>query len=402
MAQSSSRATAVTGGGCYRNSRDERLRQQFKPQRGLRPSRWVAFLGALTAAMGVAVGAVQPVASADVYAPTGFLASAPVDIGGRTIDPPASAPSLRVPALDGGEERVSNDKRPASISPSTTATAVEHRTSQPPEPEQLDDSTTPAEEERKPLPGVRRWQKISSAEFRRQVQAAGMDTAEFITPNIAYGTISEPGQQIHVVMIHRSAIEGMKVSPVERGREPVGAWAEAIGAAVGINANWYGPFDGPVVAAGEVYGGTDHGYTALFGFADDGRLVAQHHRAVNGSVDERIVEAVSGHPTLVHRREITTDFGEDPTFTARHPRTAIGATKSTDVIIAVVVDGRRRDANGMTGAETASLMARLGAANAVMLDGGGSSAMWIRERGVVNRPADPGRRVGNQIAFLDR
>ncbi len=295
-----------------------------------------------------------------------------------------------------------SDGQPGSFPPATTAAAVEQRTPWPIEPEQQDGTASKAEEEREFLPGAMRWQKISSAEFRRQVEAAGMDTAEFITPSVAYGTIFEAGQQIHVVMIHRSATEGMRVSPVARGREPVGAWAEAIGAVVGINANWYSPFDGPAVAAGAVYGGTDHEYTALFGFAADGRLAVQHHLATNRSVEKRIVEAVSGHPTLVHRGEITTNFGGDPTFTSRHPRTAIGATKSTDIIIAVVVDGRRRDAAGMTGAETASLMARLGAANAVMLDGGGSSAMWIREKGVVNRPADPGRRVGNQIAFLDR
>jgi exopolysaccharide biosynthesis protein len=47
-------------------------------------------------------------------------------------------------------------------------------------------------------------------------------------------------------------------------------------------------------------------------------------------------------------------------------------------------------------------MADLGAGHAVMLDGGGSSAMWIENRGVVNTQSDPGRRVGNQIAIFGR
>lgn len=42
----------------------------------------------------------------------------------------------------------------------------------------------------------------------------------------------------------------------------------------------------------------------------------------------------------------------------------------------------------------------LGASHAATLDGGGSSKMWIKDRGVVNSPSDPGRRVVNSVQVI--
>lgn len=71
----------------------------------------------------------------------------------------------------------------------------------------------------------------------------------------------------------------------------------------------------------------------------------------------------------------------------RHPRTAIGITDSKH-IIAVVVDGRTSESAGLTMKELSIVMKDLGCVNAMNLDGGGSSTMWIKNRGVVNHPSD--------------
>jgi hypothetical protein len=42
----------------------------------------------------------------------------------------------------------------------------------------------------------------------------------------------------------------------------------------------------------------------------------------------------------------------------------------------------------------------LGATHAATLDGGGSSKMWIKDRGVVNSPSDPGRHVVNSVQVI--
>lgn len=74
----------------------------------------------------------------------------------------------------------------------------------------------------------------------------------------------------------------------------------------------------------------------------------------------------------------------------RHPRTAIGARGRNRVLL-VTIDGRTESAAGMTLAELSDLMVSLKCRDAVNLDGGGSTTMWIRNEpfgGIVNMPCD--------------
>jgi hypothetical protein len=81
------------------------------------------------------------------------------------------------------------------------------------------------------------------------------------------------------------------------------------------------------------------------------------------------------------------------TFVAgRNPRTLAGV-RADGTLLLVTVDGRRPGWSvGMTLPEAARLMRRLGASDALNLDGSGSSTMVIRGE-VVNRPSD---RVGER------
>ena len=56
-------------------------------------------------------------------------------------------------------------------------------------------------------------------------------------------------------------------------------------------------------------------------------------------------------------------------------------------IIILVADGRHQQAVGLTLRELATIMEGLGCVDAVNLDGGGSSTMYLRNRGVVNHPS---------------
>ena len=83
-------------------------------------------------------------------------------------------------------------------------------------------------------------------------------------------------------------------------------------------------------------------------------------------------------------------FGSDIT-SGRNPRTAIGITARGELLL-LVVDGRRPGYSvGMTLAEVAALLARLGAVDAMVLDSGGSSTMFFDGR-VVNSPSDGAER----------
>jgi hypothetical protein len=79
--------------------------------------------------------------------------------------------------------------------------------------------------------------------------------------------------------------------------------------------------------------------------------------------------------------------------TARHPRTAFGLSADRETAWMVVVDGRQLLSAGATLPEMTEIFLRLGAADALNLDGGGSTAMVVLEEGgprVLNSPIHGG------------
>lgn len=99
---------------------------------------------------------------------------------------------------------------------------------------------------------------------------------------------------------------------------------------------------------------------------------------------------------------------DDRTFvTRRHNRTALGVREDGTTVL-MVVDGRfKGTAEGFTLEELERVMKWLGCTDAINLDGGGSSTMYVKDSGVVNYPSDNGehnhegaRRVSNAILVL--
>jgi hypothetical protein len=85
-----------------------------------------------------------------------------------------------------------------------------------------------------------------------------------------------------------------------------------------------------------------------------------------------------------------------------HPRTAIGIDRDTGQLQLLVIDGRQSFSRGATMKELAKLFQRLGAEDALNLDGGGSSIMVARQSDgslrAVNSPSDGHpRRVANGL-----
>jgi hypothetical protein len=82
----------------------------------------------------------------------------------------------------------------------------------------------------------------------------------------------------------------------------------------------------------------------------------------------------------------------------RHPRTMIG-TAADGSIWLVTVDGRQPELSvGMSLAELRAFARRLGLVNALNLDGGGSTTMWV-QGAVLNKPSDVTgpRKVGDAL-----
>lgn len=83
---------------------------------------------------------------------------------------------------------------------------------------------------------------------------------------------------------------------------------------------------------------------------------------------------------------------DDRTFvTHRHNRTALGI-KDDGTMLLLVADGRfKRQAEGLTLPELQRIMRWLGCTDAINLDGGGSTTMYVHDKphdGVVNYPSD--------------
>lgn len=161
---------------------------------------------------------------------------------------------------------------------------------------------------------------------------------------------------------------------------------------------------------GEVINYTVDGFTPYrenAGFAVDGdRQVSILKRPSSGWTASQATTLLASGPLLLDNKEIVKQV-QQAFNTNRHPRTAVGITEDNK-LIAVVVDGRSAQSNGMTIHELSVVMKALGCVDAMNLDGGGSSTMWVKNRGVVNHPSDNGkfdqegeRGVATVISFIE-
>ncbi len=93
------------------------------------------------------------------------------------------------------------------------------------------------------------------------------------------------------------------------------------------------------------------------------------------------------HDTLQHMRD-------DRTFvTNRHNRTAVGIRDDGTVLL-LVADGRHKQAEGLSLTELQQLFRWLGCRDALNLDGGGSTTLFLNigdHQGIANCPSDNGR-----------
>jgi exopolysaccharide biosynthesis protein len=120
----------------------------------------------------------------------------------------------------------------------------------------------------------------------------------------------------------------------------------------------------------------------------------------------RTTSMVGGGPQLIKngRVEITNAAEKIlPSFVSDlHPRTAIAKLKSGQILL-VAVDGRQAESIGMSLTMLANLLIEFDAIEAINLDGGGSTAMVIRNK-LVNKPSDAGgeRHVSDAILVFAR
>jgi hypothetical protein len=223
-----------------------------------------------------------------------------------------------------------------------------------------------------PFPGVRRLHRVTGSQ---DINALVVD-------------LCAPGTSVRAT------------GPNERERT-VPSFGDAINAEAAINGDFFSYADysttGPAMHNGTRWGGDDSNFVAPLSFGPGEVLLPPNGQ--QGGPPDWAVEVVSGHPTILVDGMVRDNSGYE-VCTARHPRTAAGLSADRETLIVAVVDGRATNRIGMTCAELAALMKALGADDAVNLDGGGSSTMWLAGQGVVNHPSDGSPRVvANHLAI---
>lgn len=172
--------------------------------------------------------------------------------------------------------------------------------------------------------------------------------------------------------------------------------ATSLGAVAAINAAYYGgtTHDGFVRVDGVVKVTGGRSCSAFFAngaFVIDDNVPAIHSVTGNAGAEALPYDNVMGSgPLLVYNGNAQAVNMTSDHNTTSHPRTAIGVTKDKRVLF-VTVDGRFPGlAVGMSSELMARYMETLGVDTALNLDGGGSTTMWIKDKGVVNHTSQGG------------
>jgi exopolysaccharide biosynthesis protein len=159
---------------------------------------------------------------------------------------------------------------------------------------------------------------------------------------------------------------------------------------------------GVIYRNGRCIKGSYDDQTTVFALLADGTarcMSASEYESLDKSL---IREAVSG-------RQMLLDNGVQQSRSTRlEPRTAVGVTRDGKRLFILVADGRRKEySNGLSYADMAQIFKRLGAYDAINLDGGGSSSFSIEvatgDFEPINRPSDRSgeRPVPNGLAVVE-
>lgn len=125
---------------------------------------------------------------------------------------------------------------------------------------------------------------------------------------------------------------------------------------------------------------------------------ARSDKFYSGSRQEAAV-MVSG-PLLLYHSEPVKLAGK-PIVNKRHPRTCLCMTAG--LVKFITIDGRSTEAEGMSLPEVQVFLKKTGCIDAINLDGGGSTTMWIKNKGVVNSPSDiTGERPVANVLLIKR
>ena len=253
--------------------------------------------------------------------------------------------------------------------------------------------------------------KAEAARFAAEAQTAlhnakPAEQVSWNTTEIAPGVtwqhkqaIFFPGQLLHVNVLrigNDHHAYRLAVGYVPKGRVKTSEFCRRAGAIAGINGGYFSmKGDGPtsylkaegktIVTFGRKAGARPDRENAALVIDPQGRL---HLESVRDDEvyarDENAREVVVAGPLLLKDGR-PVPVAEHP----RHPRSVLGLTPAGEILM-VTVDGRTPQSIGADYRELQQLMATLGCVDAINLDGGGSTTLWIAADGgkICNWPCE--------------
>ena len=212
-----------------------------------------------------------------------------------------------------------------------------------------------------------------------------------------YGTLTAEGQFISFVRYNPDAFQTTVVTAEGEQADSTSALCLKYNAVAGINGGYFDMEELTAVTFVKDDGFITAATTPDELFRTNGAFILNPEDLRIEACDtteifERDWEALAGGPVLVDEGN-PLQYGPDSEgwesfYDKRHPRSLVGKDADGGVWL-VVVDGRfPGEAEGMTIAELTALAERLGLVEALNLDGGGSSTLWVLPEGVISHPSD--------------
>ncbi|MBO4977675.1 MAG: phosphodiester glycosidase family protein [Muribaculaceae bacterium] len=157
------------------------------------------------------------------------------------------------------------------------------------------------------------------------------------------------------------------------------------------------PANGIVISADVAYANE-----FIDGFADGDivKLKIGVTLPTRGNAKPQLTEMIGGDVRILNQGVVTTEaIRWINTPTSKYPRSLAGISADGNRVVMATADGGAFS-SGVTYFEAADLMAALGCYDALDLDGGGSTALYMSHTGIANHPRDGQERaVGNGLYF---
>lgn len=240
--------------------------------------------------------------------------------------------------------------------------------------------------------------------------------------------IFESSQYVSIIEIDTKKAKGRFALANDPGKiTQTSKFAKDSGAVVAMNGTFYNmrkPYNS--VSFFRKYGELCYEFTEKMGQRDNGAVAINKKGKISiayAPVDEQgmVLQAdwakgvdaphVMGSGPALLKDGIQAPLLENSFNKNRHPRSAVATVKNK--VYLITVDGRAKgEADGVSLWEFTSIMRYIGVKNALNLDGGGSTTLYVKdapENGIVNHPSDnrkfdrQGERyVVNSLLFIPR